>query len=297
MTGLAIAILRYGAVMHTETPGAKLFLYLITAWFFALLCIYGYKLVKYTDEVKHEFFHPVKLNFFPTISISLLLLSIAYESVSHEFSHVLWYSGAIIHLIFTFVILDIWFFGTFKITAVNPAWFIPVVGNILVPVAGVSIVGAEVGWFFFSIGIILWISLFTVFVYRMIFYEQLLQKFLPTLFIMIAPPAVGFISYVKLTGELDPFARILYYFGLFITLLLITMFRRLKEIPFFVSWWAYTFPLDAITIATILFYKMTGYPALKTMSSVLLVLASVVVAVVLVNTVRAMVNKKVCVPE
>ncbi|MGE4318542.1 MAG: SLAC1 anion channel family protein [Deferribacterales bacterium] len=297
VTGLAIAFLRYGAVMQTDMSPAKYLLFAVSVWFVIVLTTYIAKLIKYPEAVKEEFFHPVKLNFFPTMSISLLLLSIGYEGISHEASRYLWMLGTVIQITFTFIIIDIWFFGDFKITAVNPAWFIPVVGNILVPVSGVNHAGAELGWFFFSIGIVLWIALFTTVVYRMIFHEQLLAKFLPTLFIMIAPPAVGFISYVKLTGSLDPFSRILYYFALFITLMLFSMFRRLKKVPFYVSWWAYTFPLDAMTIATILIYKMTKYPLFHTLATFLLILTSAVVTVVFIRTVKEMAGGKVCVPE
>ena len=181
MTGLAIALMRYDAVMKTNMVFGKYLLYFVTVWFCALAGIYLVKLIRYREVVKEEFFHPIKLNFFPTIAISVLLLSIGYESVSHEASKYLWYIGTLAQVAFTFTIIDIWFFSNFKITAANPAWFIPVVGNILVPISGVTYAGTEVGWFFFSIGIVLWIALLSTIVYRMIFYEQLMAKFLPTL--------------------------------------------------------------------------------------------------------------------
>ena len=34
------------------------------------------------------------------------------------------------------------------------------------------------------------------------------ERLLPTVFILIAPPAVGFIAYVRLTGGVDVFAQI-----------------------------------------------------------------------------------------
>ena len=52
---------------------------------------------------------------------------------------------------------------------------------------------------------------------------------LPTMFIMIAPPAVGFISYLNLVPDLDNFARVLYYSALFLTLLLLVPASRASE--------------------------------------------------------------------
>ena len=101
----------------------------------------------------------------------------------------------------------------------NPSWFIPIVGNILVPIAGVPLGYTDISWFFFSIGIVFWPVLLTIIFYRIIFHPALPGKLIPTFFILIAPPAVGFLSYMKLTGEMDNFARILYFSGLFFTLL------------------------------------------------------------------------------
>ncbi|MFP3442800.1 hypothetical protein R0K18_34200, partial [Pantoea sp. SIMBA_133] len=77
-------------------------------------------------------------------------------------------------------------------------------------------------------------------------------KLLPTLFILIAPPAVGSISWFQLVGEINAFGRILYYIALFLTLMLLTQTTRFIKLDFFLSWWAYSFPIAAITIASFL---------------------------------------------
>jgi tellurite resistance protein len=124
-----------------------------------------------------------------------------------------------------------------------------------------------------------------------------MTKFLPTLFILIAPPAVGFIAYSKLAAALDPFGRILFHFGLFMTILLLTMFRRFYKVPFFVSWWAYTFPLDAMTISSIMMYKLTSDHFFRSLSTFFLFLTFTVIVTVLYKTFIAVSNKQICVPE
>ncbi|MFX4155809.1 C4-dicarboxylate ABC transporter, partial [Aliarcobacter butzleri] len=76
----------------------------------------------------------------------------------------------------------------------NPAWFIPIVGNLIVPLAGVGIVDNTILYFYFSIGIFFWINLFAIILNRIIFHNQFAPKLKPTHFILIAPPAIGFIS-------------------------------------------------------------------------------------------------------
>ena len=94
--------------------------------------------------------------------------------------------------------------------------------------------------------------------YRLIFHGSLPERFMPTLFIFIAPPAVGFLSYLNLAGGLDAFARVLYGTALFFTALMLAQVPQLVRLRFFLSWWAYSFPLAAVTIATLVMAHETG---------------------------------------
>ena len=60
------------------------------AIFSLLLLVYLAKLVVYPKQVLEELRHPIKLNFFAAISISLLLLSIAFMPIDESISRPLW---------------------------------------------------------------------------------------------------------------------------------------------------------------------------------------------------------------
>jgi len=90
---------------------------------------------------------------------------------------------------------------------------------------------------------------------------------------------------------------VLYYSGLFLTLLLATQYRRFTKIQFFLSWWAYSFPLAAISVATLLMYESTGKAQFAVLSWVLLSILSIIVVFLLYKTARAVGGKKVCLPE
>jgi tellurite resistance protein len=270
-----------------------------TALVFIILTItYLLKMLRYPGEVVKELNHPVKLNFFPAVSISLILLSITMVHTLPQVSRILWMIGSSMHLGFTLYVMNIWIHhDKFEVHHINPAWFIPVVGNVLVPVAGTAHGYYEISWFFFSIGVIFWLVLFTIIIYRVLFHNPLPDRLMPTFFILIAPPAVGFISYVKLNGGIDNFAHVLYYIGLFLTLLLFTMVLRFSRLQFFLSWWAYSFPLAAITIATLLMYEKTANPGFAALGWVLLTLLTLVVTFLFYRTMRAVGGKKICMPE
>lgn len=297
LAGLSIVLLKIAHVLHFSVLWGEILLYLVCAWFVVLNIIYVLKWIKYPEEVKVEFNHPVRMHFFPAYSICFLLFAIAFLSVYPPVSTVTWWVGTVLHLLLLLRTLYSWFHKDYKLHAFNPAWFIPVVGPILVPVAGTRVANPEISWFFFSVGVIYWIGLLAILLYRVIFHDPLPIKLVPTLFILIAPAAVGFIAYVKLTHSLDPFSRILFYFGIFTVLMLLTMVDRFAKVPFFISWWAYTFPLDAITLATVLMYELTHVAFFKVLSGIFMGFTILVILSVLLKTIQAVKNGQLCVPE
>jgi len=298
MAGFAIAFQKAEEILKIPINLSRVILIFTTILFAMVAFAYLIKIIRFRSEAKEEFHSPIKLSFFPTFSISLLLLSIAFLSVNTVVSKYLWLSGSILHLVLTIKIISIWIHhDKFEIKHMNPAWFIPAVGNLLVPVAGVTHFTPEISWFFFSIGFIFWLILLIIFFNRIIFHSPLPDKLLPTLFILIAPPAVGFISFVKLTGGVNEFAKILYYFAFFLVLLLFTQIKLFYKIKFYLSWWAYSFPIAAITIASILMFHETGISFFKYISLALLSILCLAITGLLIKTTIAMSKKEICVKE
>lgn len=298
LTGLAIAWRKAEELMSLPTVVSLGLLGLSTLLFLVLGVAYCIKAITYREHVAQEWAHPVKMNFVPTISIALILLAIAWLPLNPAWSKLLWMLGAALHLVLTLHVLTQWMHQSkFEIVHMNPAWFIPVVGNILVPIAGTTHAPVEVSWFFFSIGLMFWPVLMTIVFYRIIFHGSLPERLMPTLFILIAPPAVGFVSYVKLTGGLDTLAMLLYYCGLFFTLLLFSQMAWFMRLRFFLSWWAYSFPLAAITIATFVLFQHSGVLIFARLASVLLGIATVVITGLFLRTALAVWRKQICVEE
>lgn len=299
VTGLGIAWRKAAGVLGTPAIVGETVLALAATLFGAIALLYSLKALRHPLAVAQEFRHPVRAAFFPTISIGLLLLSIAAGRYNASLAVALWLAGAGGHLGLTLVLLGRWLTSPVEITHSNPAWFIPIVGNIIVPIAGVPLGLEEVSWFFYAIGLVFWGVLFTVIFYRLVFHAPLPVKIVPTLFILIAPPAMAFLATQALHGgELTPFARVLFHFGLFLTLLLATLARTFLAVPFAVSWWAYTFPLDAIAIAALDYsHASQGGAVSMGIATVLLCVATIVVAVVLVRTTVAVTRGHLFIPE
>lgn len=298
VSGLTLAYQKAEQVSSYSTSLSNVFGALTTLIFLSLSIVYAIKSFRYWPEVVKEFRHPVKLNFIPTISISIILLSNIWLNFNLYIAHFLFIIGVLAHLSLTLSVLHSWFnHQHYQEVHLNPAWFIPIVGNILVPIPGVTLGFVELSWFFFSIGIVFWLLLFSIILNRILFHNPLPERLMPTLFILIAPPAIGFISYIKLIGDIDAVGRILYYFSLFITLFLATQLRKLLRLKFFMSWWAYSFPLAAITIASWLMFEITRQSEFYWLGIILLCVLTIAVFALLLRTVIAIVRKEICRPE
>jgi len=297
VTGLAIVFYKMEEVLSFSTIVTDIFGYISLALFVIILLSYIMKIFAYKEEVKKEFTHPIRVNFFAAISISMLLLAIFFRHSIPQLANVFFTVGAILHLFFTFYTIRFWINNNLEMRHSNPAWFIPIVGNILVPIAGKNYAPDTILYFYFSIGIFFWIILFSIILNRIIFHKQFAPKFMPTLFILIAPPAIGFIAYISLTSKLDFFAHILYSLALFFTILVFVMYKNFIKIKFFISWWAFTFPMAAVTIATILMYQLTHEDLYAILSYIFMVITIIIVSIVAKETVVHMLKKEICIME
>jgi tellurite resistance protein len=264
-----------------------------------LVFFYALKSLRYPDSVKAEFAHPIKINFFATIPIGLVLMATLWSSTHPGAANVLWWVGATLMLILTLLTMSHWIHHThYQFNHLNPAWFIPVVGNVLIPIAGVRLGHVELSWFFFSIGIIFWLVLMTIVMNRLIFHDPLQDRMRPTLFILLAPPAVGFLSYVALNaGNLDAFARVLYFTGLFLVLLLMSNASHFLKLPFFISGWAYSFPVAAMALASFEMGVLSTQFGFTAIGWAMLTALTVIVIYLAYKTLEALLKGRLLVPE
>ncbi|THB63783.1 MAG: C4-dicarboxylate ABC transporter [Gammaproteobacteria bacterium] len=300
MVGFTLAVQKAEHIYHIDYGISTVLLYITLLITAVISVMYLLKGVFYPREIQAEFHNPIKINFFPIFAKVFLIYSVIFLDRSLIVSRYLWIVGAGLQFLFSIVIVSAWLNrDRFEIKHLNPAWFIPIVGNLIVPIAGVRHGFSEVSWFFFSIGVIFWLSLFIVILYRVFFHTPIPEKLVPTLFILFAPPAIGFISWVKLNGltEFDAVGRIMLYFSLFMFVLVFAQAKKFLNIRFYLSWWAYTFPTAAISIASMLAFHMTGGTHFKYLAIVQLVILAVIILILLFKTVVEIINQRICIYE
>ena len=84
---------------------------------------------------------------------------------------------------------------------------------------------------------------------------------------------------------------------LFLLIFLCAQVKMFTKIKFYLSWWAYSFPIAAITIATYLMYSQTHLLLYKFILLCLFTLLSLFILLLLKNTICAMLNNRICVQE
>ena len=175
-----------------------------------------------------------------------------------------------------------------QVAHATPAWIIPVVGLLDVPLAlpsldlppmhGLMVASLAIGLFFA-------IPLFTLIFSRLVFEAPMPVALQPSLLILVAPFSVGISTYVVTTGTFDLFAQALFMLTLFVLAVLINRLRYLVVCcPFRVPWWAVSFPLAASAIASLRYATAEPSWFAELVAVLMLTVASVTIGALLVRT-------------
>ncbi len=210
LTGLSIAWTlahtRYGVPLW---PGQAIGSVACAA-FVVLAAGYAAKAAIAAPAVKAEFRHPIAGNLFGTPLISLLLLPIPLAPLSLHLARLLWIVGALGMTLFAWWIVTRWLSDRQQAAHATPAWIVPVVGLLDVPLA-LPVLGLPpmpaVMVFALAVGLFFALPLFTLILSRLLFEAPLPAALQPSLLILFAPFAVGFSAYVATTGTVDLFGR------------------------------------------------------------------------------------------
>jgi tellurite resistance protein len=244
--------------------------------------------------------HPVRHTFVATLPISLLLLATLGTALVgvNPVTRALWWTGCAGQLWVTTWVLKRWWAGNgpggLQWAGVTPALFIPVVGNVLVPLAGVPLGHAEWSLAQFGVGLMFWPLVLVLLVVRIAVQGLWPERLRPTIFILLAPPTVVGLSALQLGAPLAV-GWLCWGMALFTFLWVGTQAKLIAAMPFGVSHWAVSFPLAAFAALTL--RLATPSSPLAVLGPALLALATLVVGVLLLGTWRGLRDGTLLAPE
>ncbi|MCL3882558.1 SLAC1 anion channel family protein [Marivita sp. GX14005] len=298
MMGLTLA-LRAAETSFGLAHGASLAVLGVSVlMLFAVSAGYVAKAVRHPGQIAAEWHHPVRIAFFPAVSISLLLLATALLDTAPGLAEAIWVLASALQGALALAVLSAWIgHRPFTFASMTPAWFIPAVGNVIVPLAGAPLGYLEISWLFFSAGLIFWLLLLTLVMNRLMFHDPLPGKMVPTLMILVAPPAVAFTAWTRMAGDPGAFGHFLLSVAYVFALLVALQAPKLRKLPFALSWWALSFPLAALSIASFGYAHASGSEPHRWIGAGLLALLVAVVVLLVIRTIGAMRAGRICVPE
>ena len=105
-------------------------------------------------------------------------------------------------------------------------------------------------------------------------------------FILLVPPSLIYANGLALHPDFQPLEN-LYFLAVILAGALLVYARGFLRWPFAPSWWAFTFPLDALAYAGVRYAQDHPSPLWRAIAAAALVLATFFVALVLVRTLRS----------
>lgn len=302
LSGLALAW-RSAVPILGDTAGAgAMVLGALAALVFALLA--GLSLLRWqryplalADDLKHPVRHPLVA----ALPVSLLLLATVATALTGASApaRVLWVLGAAWQFGITVWVLSRWLKGNKEgglvWPSLTPLMLIPVVGNMLPPLAGVALGFSQWSAAQLGLGLLLWPVLVTLLAVRIGTAGLWPERLLASTFITVSPPAVAGLGALQL-GAPPLLAWMAWGVALFFLVWSARMFKRAISQPFSVMLWALSFPLAAFAALTL---QLAPHAArwFEPLAMLVLALTTLVVAALSLATVKGLREGTLLAPE
>lgn len=314
LSGLTLAWHRAQGLLGEMATGIALVLGLLSALVFLVLLVASWlRWQRYPAALAEDLRHPVRHAFVAALPVSVLLLAtvgVALGGSGGPLGPVwngLWWLGSLGQLWATLWVLGRWLApaaaaqpgaagGPQLWPSVTPVLLIPVVGNVVVPLAGLPLGHSTWAALQFGIGAFLWPVVLALILARRLAHSPLPERVLPAWFITIAPPAVIGVVALQMEAPLAV-AQALWGVSLFFLLWVLPLVRRIATQAFAVPFWAFSFPLAAFTVLTLRLAETGAGAAFQTAGVLMLAISSIVILWLCFATVRGLRDGSLLAPE
>ncbi|AEY85445.1 C4-dicarboxylate transporter/malic acid transporter [Streptomyces hygroscopicus subsp. jinggangensis 5008] len=181
-----------------------------------------------------------------------------------------------------------WLEGGLNPEAMHPGYLLPTVAPGLVGGDVAAVIGYRgLGWALFGVGSFFGVVLTAVVLQRLVFRAVLPDALLPTVAILLAPPAVAGLAWFSLHGPVsDPVAKSLAGMGVLLLLVQAAMLPRYRKLHFSIGFWSFTFPLAASVALTLEWLEITEPAGWRVYSGVLVAVITVFIGVIAARSLK-----------
>lgn len=208
---------------------------------------------RHPQAVLADWRHPVRMAFTASFAIALVLLATLgtlWGLADSPWIQAIWWTGSLLEFSITGSVMSRYLkpadAGGLAWPAITPLLMIPIVGNVLVPLAGLQ--WPVSGWVSaqFGLGLFLWPLVVGLLLARLVQAGPLPARMTPTLFILVAPPSAIGLALLQWSA---PLVSVWACWGVALMSLLwaLSQWRLIARLPFGMPHWGMSFPLAAFS--------------------------------------------------
>ena len=300
LCGLALAWHRAAPVMGEMAGAGALVVGALAA--LVAVALAGFSLLRwqrYPAQPAEDLRHPVRHPMVAAMPVSLILLATVATALTGPslLARALWVVGCTWQFGVTVWVLARWLKPGEGLAwpSATPLLIIPVVGNVLAPLAGVNLGFANWSAAQFGIGLLLWPVALVLLAVRIGLQGMWPERLLASTFITIAPPSVIGVAALQL-GAPTLLAWMAWGVALLFLAWSLTVFRRVISQPFSIAFWALSFPLASFSALTLRLSTDVG-GAFQALAMVALAFSSLVIVALALATGKGLREGTLLAPE
>lgn len=280
--GLILAFLSLGNLLNDTHPILKVACGIIGI---ALLILILSKLALYPEKIKEDFKNPIIASNSGTFSMSLMILSTYISPFMPSLAYSIWILGVALHILLIVYFTHHFIIRNFNISTVYPSYWIVFVGITMGAITAHAHNLDEIGFIFFLSGFIGMIFTFPLVIYRYIKYKDIPNANKPLICIFTAVLSILIVGYLNSYNDISiEFLIIMYIFACIFYIFALTKLIEYRNLDFYPSFAAFTFPFVISGLATKgVISKIGSNIILNSVLSIETVIATAIVLYVLIR--------------
>jgi len=280
--GLILAFLSLGNLLNDTHPILKVACGIIGI---ALLILILSKLALYPEKIKDYFKNPIIASNSGTFSMSLMILSTYISPFMPSLAYGIWILGVALHILLIVYFTHHFIIRNFNISTVYPSYWIVFVGITMGAITAHAHNLDEIGFIFFLAGFIGMIFTFPLVIYRYIKYKDIPNANKPLICIFTAVLSILIVGYLNSYNDISiEFLIIMYIFACIFYIFALTKLIEYRNLDFYPSFAAFTFPFVISGLATKgVISKIGSNIILNSVLSIETVIATAIVLYVLIR--------------
>ena len=246
--GLILASLSLGNLLNDTHPHLRVICAAIGIIFMILIIS---KLFLYPKNIRKDFENPIIASNSGTFSMSLMLLSTYISPFIPNIAYGVWILGVALH-----ILLMIWFtyhfiIHNFDISTVYPSYWIVFVGITMGSITAHAHGLDEIAFMFFWVGFTAMVITLPLITYRYLKYKDIPDANKPLICIYTALFSILIVGYVNSYNNISTvFLEVMYLLACIIYIFALTKLIEYRNLEFYPSFAAFTFPFVISGLAT-----------------------------------------------